>query len=68
MLNQSIKHVNHLSRKKMFDIEKREHGLSKRPSQDLLLKIEKNEHNLSKTPSMSQLLKIEAREHRRKVK
>lgn len=68
MLNQSIKHVNHLSRAKMFNIEKREHGLSKRPTKDLLLKLEKNEHNLSRTPSMSQLLKIETREHGRKSK
>lgn len=63
MLNQMHKYVNHLSRKKLFSVEKDEHNLSKLPTEDQLLTMEKREHKLKNKPTMSALLKIEKKEH-----
>ena len=63
MLNQMHKYVNHLSRKKIFAVEKDEHNLKNTPTEKQLLSMEKREHKLKSTPTMSQLLKIEKKEH-----
>lgn len=59
MLNQMHKYVNHLSRKKLFAVEKDEHNLKNTPTEQQLLAMEKREHKLNTTPTMSKLLKIE---------
>lgn len=62
MLNQNIKHVNHLSLKKnLYKIESIEHG--KEINKKNLMTEEMKEHKLKKKPSMSKLLGMERKEH-----
>lgn len=62
-IGQMNKHMNHLSQRKLFGIEKKEHGLSKTPTAKSLPEMEKKEHGLKRTPSMSQIMKMEQAEH-----
>jgi hypothetical protein len=63
-INQMDKHVNYLSREKVFSREVSEHGLKSTPTTKQLSQIEKKEHRLKRSPTYAQMMKIEAKEHK----
>ena len=44
-------------------IERKEHGMSTKPTKAQLATMEMKEHKLSRKPSMSQIMKMERKEH-----
>lgn len=47
------------------EMERKEHGLGKKPTQAQLRTMEQKEHQLKKKPTMSEILKMERKEHER---
>lgn len=65
MLSRMNKHCNELTRRHMFKIEKKEHGLKSTPSTEKLKQLEMKEHGLKKAPSFGEMLMMEQKEHMR---
>lgn len=63
MINKMNKHINKLSWSGMLGIEKKEHGLSKKPTSAQMPKMEMKEHGLKKPPTRAQIMKMENKEH-----
>jgi hypothetical protein len=63
MLNQMNKHINHLSMKKLFSVEQKEHGLDKPPTKEQFRINEMKEHKLGEVPSLRKAIEAEALEH-----
>ncbi len=63
MMGHNNKHINALSNRDLFAIEKKEHNLTRTPSVGQLLRMEMVEHNLKNKPSLTQVKKAEAKEH-----
>lgn len=47
----------------MLGIEKKEHGMSKKPTSAQMPKMEMKEHGLKKPPTRAQIMKMENKEH-----
>lgn len=47
------------------EMERKEHGLGKKPTQAQLRTMEQKEHQLKRKPTMSEILKMERKEHER---
>jgi hypothetical protein len=65
MMGHNNKHINALSNRDLFAIEKKEHNLTRTPSVGQLLRLEMVEHNLKNKPSLTQVKKAEAKEAKR---
>ena len=63
MMGHNNKHINALSNRDIFAIEKKEHNLTRTPTVGQLLRNEMQEHNLKKQPTLAQVKKAEAKEH-----
>jgi hypothetical protein len=47
----------------LLNVERKEHGMSTKPTKSKLATMEMKEHKLSRKPSMSQIMKMERAEH-----
>ena len=63
MMGSMNKHINSLSNRDLFALEKGEHNLKRTPTLGQLLRNEMQEHNLKKQPTLAQVKKAEAKEH-----
>jgi hypothetical protein len=63
MMGHNNKHINALSNRDIFAIEKKEHNLTRTPTVGQLLRMEMTEHNLKNKPTLTQIKKAEAKEH-----
>jgi hypothetical protein len=60
-----LKNINHPETfgRYLPDLERREHGLKKTPTNAQMQVMEKKEHGLKRTPSMGQIMMMERKEH-----
>ena len=61
-MNKNINHP-HLFMRDLLNVERKEHGMSTRPTKAQLATMEMKEHKLSRKPSMSHIMKMEREEH-----
>jgi hypothetical protein len=63
MMGSMNKHINSLSNRDLFALEKGEHNLKRTPTISQLLRNEMQEHNLQKQPTLAQVKLAESKEH-----
>ena len=63
MMGHNNKHINALSNRDLFAIEKKEHNLKRTPTVGQLLRLEMVEHNLKNKPTLAKVKRAEAKEH-----
>ena len=61
-MNKNINHPQFFMRD-LLNVERKEHGMSTKPTKSKLATMEMKEHKLSRRPSMSQIMKMERAEH-----
>lgn len=61
-MNKNINHP-HLYIRDLQEIERKEHGMAKKPTRAQLSVMEQREHGLKRKPTMSEIMKMERKEH-----
>lgn len=61
-VNKNINHPRFFMRD-LQEVERKEHGMAKKPTRGQLPAMEQREHGLKRKPTMSEIMKMERKEH-----